>query len=99
MLTIEALRAIRLGPFAVFDFAMTYLVVFFIGPHLRKVGIPISREQAMYLALPISVVTHLAFGVDTPLTRMVLDSQGYFIWKGIIISMIILAVVRRKVRI
>jgi len=98
MIYLELLRSIRIGPFAVFDFTITYLFAFLIGPYLKKIGIPLTREQLMYLVLPLSVITHLVFGVDTPLTKMILDPYGHFIWKAVIIFMIILAFVRRKVK-
>lgn len=92
---IEVLRSYRIGPFAIFDFAATYLVAYLVGPYLKKIGIPISREQFMYLVLPISILVHLVFKVETPLTKMVLATNDYFVWKGILILMIILAIVRR----
>ena len=92
---ITFLRSFRIGPFAIFDFAGTYLIAFLIGPYLKKLGIPISREQLMWLALPISVLTHAIFKIKTPLTEMVFDPNGYYTWKVIIIAMIIIAIVRR----
>ena len=92
---LDFLRSFRIGPFAIFDFAGTYLLAFLIGPYLKKIGIPISREQFMYLALPLSVLIHFIFRIDTPLTKMVLDPNGHYIWKGIMVVMIVLAIVRR----
>jgi hypothetical protein len=84
-----------MGPFAIFDFAITYLFAFLVGPYLKKIGIPLSREQFMYLVLPLSVLTHYVFGIETPLTKMVLDPNGYYIWKGILVIMLVLAIIRR----
>lgn len=96
MNTIEFLRSFRLGPFAIFDFVMTYLVAYLLGPYLKKVGIPLSREQFLYLALPLSVVAHLIFKQDTPLTQMTLDPKAYWLWKGLLLFMLCMAFVRRS---
>lgn len=89
------LRSFRIEPFAIFDFALTYLIAYAIGPYLKKIGIPLSREQFMYLILPLSLLVHYIFKQETPLTKMVLTPNDYFIWKGIIIFMIIMAIIRR----
>ncbi len=94
--TIDFLRSFRIGPFAIFDFALTYLIAYLLGPHLKKMGIPLSREQFLYLILPLSVVVHLLFKQDTPLTEMTLDPRGYWLWKGLLLAMLILAFVRRR---
>ncbi|MBU0727357.1 hypothetical protein KKA95_01595 [Patescibacteria group bacterium] len=92
---ITFLRSFRIGPFAIFDFAVTYLIAFLIGPYLKKLGIPISREQLMWLALPISVLIHAIFKIKTPLTEMVFDPSGHYTSKVIMIAMIIMAIVRK----
>ena len=92
---INLLRSFRIGPFAIFDFAGTYLLAYLIGPHLKKIGIPLSREQFMYLVLPLSVLVHFLFGIETPLTEMILAPNEHYIWKGILILMIVLSVMRR----
>ncbi|MBU1151775.1 hypothetical protein KJ632_03025 [Patescibacteria group bacterium] len=92
---LDFLRSFRIGPFSIFEFAITYLLAFLIGPYLKKIGIPLSREQFMYLALPLSVLVHFVFKVETPLTKMVFASNNYYIWKGVIVLMILLAIIRR----
>jgi hypothetical protein len=89
------LRSFRLGPFAIFDFALTYLVAYFLWPYLKKIGITISRESLMYLVLPLSILIHYVFGLNTPLTKMVLDPNGHYILKLIIVLMLVLAFIRR----
>ena len=93
---LDFLRSFRAGPFAIFDFVATYLFAYLVGPYLKKIGIPLSREQFMYLALPLSVATHAIFGIETPLTSMVLSPHGYYVWKAIIVIMLIMVVVRRE---
>ena len=89
------LRSFRIGPFAIFDFGMTYLIAYLVGPYLKRIGIPLNREQFMWLILPLSVLIHWAVRTETPLTKMALDLHGYWIWKIILIAMIVLAVVRK----
>ncbi|MFA6006608.1 MAG: hypothetical protein WC764_02695 [Candidatus Paceibacterota bacterium] len=98
-MTIEFLRSYRVGPFAIFDFALSYVAVYFLAPYLSKlfalVGISINREQWLWLTLPIALITHLVFRIDTPFTRMMLDPSGGYIAKFVIIFMLIMVYVRR----
>ncbi|MFA6353726.1 MAG: hypothetical protein WCW93_02230 [Candidatus Paceibacterota bacterium] len=94
------LRSFRIGPFAIFDFAVAYIAVYFIAPYLSKlfalVGIHVNREQWLWLTLPIAVVAHLIFKADTPFTKMILNPSGDWIPKLIIIGMLIMAYVYRS---
>lgn len=93
---IEFLRSFRIGPFAVFDFAVSYLVIYLIWPFLTRHGLPLSRTQAMWLVLPVSVVVHVLVGQITPLTEMVLDPHGHYLVKLLMIFMIGMAIYSRS---
>ncbi len=86
------IRHYRIGPFAMFDTFGTYIIVYLIAPRLSavfaKIGITITRGEWMALALPIALVFHLIFNVDTPFTRMFLDPNNYLA-KILIIAMVL----------
>lgn len=86
------IRQYRIGPFTMFDTFGTYIVVFLIAPLLSKLftkmGITITRSEWMALALPVALVFHLAFNVNTPFTKMLLD-PGNYLAKIVIIAMVI----------
>ena len=93
---ISFLRSFRSGPFAIFDFAISYLFVYLISPYLFKIGLKLSREQLLWLTLPVSILVHIIFGIDTPLTIMFLDPYGGYLVKISILFMIAMAFFRRK---
>ena len=69
MNTIDKLRSYRIGPFAIFDFAASYAGVWMLAPYLKKYA---TREQLLWLTVPIGIVTHVVIGQRTPLNKMVL---------------------------
>ncbi len=71
MSLIETLRGPRVGQFAIFDFALAFGSAWLLAP---RIGM--SRKRALAAVLPLGVVVHRTLGVDTPLTRMVLDRNG-----------------------
>ena len=92
---IEFLRSFRAGPFAIFDFVASYILVYFLAPYLSRFfamfRIRVSREQWLWLVLPISLIFHLVFGKNTPLTKMFLDLNGGWLVKVLILGMIYMA--------
>jgi hypothetical protein len=70
MSALESLRSVRIGPFAVFDFAASFAGVYFMAP---VVGV--SREKALWLTVPLGVVSHVALGTKTPLTSMLIGPE------------------------
>ena len=89
---IEFVRQFRIGPFAVFDIAVSYLAVFLLASRLtnlaRKAKLHILKAQWLWLVLPVSVIIHLIFGQETPLTRMALDPNNSYLLKLVILFMI-----------
>lgn len=98
-MTITFLRSFRIGPFAIFDFAVSYIAMYFLAPYLSKlfalIGITVNREQWLWLTLPIALVAHLIFRPDTPFTKMFLDLHGGWIVKIVIVVMLIMTYIRR----
>jgi hypothetical protein len=91
---IESLRQYKIGPFSIFDFVTAYLGLLIISPLIiwlfAKMRLRITIVSIMWFVLPLSVVTHIAIGSDTPFTKMVLDPSGNYLAKIIILVMIIL---------
>lgn len=88
---ITFLRSFRVGPFAIFDFAISYLFMYLIAPYVKKIGINLNRKQLLWLTLPISIGVHIIFNAMTPFTKMFLDPYGSYWVKAIIIFMLYMA--------
>lgn len=92
MITIEYLRSFRLGPFAIFDFAISYVGVYLLVPMLNKIISPLNRSlthfQWMLLVLPLSILFHIIFRNFTPLTKQALDLSGHYLLKIALIAML-----------
>ncbi len=92
MIDINILRSFRISGFAVFDLVVSYLGMYLLAPLLtivfRKIGIEVTRVQWMYLMLPISVIVHLLIGQRTHLTDQLLDLNGGYISKIVILLMV-----------
>jgi hypothetical protein len=88
---ITLLRSYRIGPFAIFDFAMSYIVVYLIAPYLQKIGLKLSRAQMLWLTLPVSILIHILVKQNTPLTEMFLDLHGGYAAKIVTVFMIVMA--------
>ncbi|MCF7831748.1 MAG: hypothetical protein K9M36_02600 [Candidatus Pacebacteria bacterium] len=95
----EFLRSFRIGPFTIFDFAISYIVMYFIAPYLSKLfalaGIRVNREQWLWLTLPIALAVHLLTKTSTAFTEMTLDPSGGWFAKAIIVIMLFMVYVRR----
>lgn len=91
---IEFLRQFRLGGYAIFDFAVSFLGIYLLSPLLSniflKVKIIIPKRNWLFLTLPISIVAHLLVGKITPMTKNFMDIQGHYILKIVIIGSLIL---------
>lgn len=89
---IDFLRQFRIGPFAIFDFSISYLGLWLLSPliikGLKRVRIEISLASIMLLVVPLSVLAHLLVGRYTPLTLMFLDSSGGILAKVVLFIML-----------
>jgi len=94
MIPIAFLRQFRLGDYAIFDFAVSFLGFYLLAPLLSKLflklRIDIPRQNWLYLTLPIGITAHLIFGKITPLTRDFIDIQGHYIVKIVIIGLLLI---------
>ncbi|MCR4278286.1 MAG: hypothetical protein NUV81_00035 [bacterium] len=101
MTTIEFLRQFRIGGFAIFDFAVSFIAVYFLAPFLsklfRKMRIEIPKRNWLFLTIPLSILIHVIVGTITPLTRDFLDLQGHPILKVVVVLLTVFGV--RGVRI
>lgn len=92
----QFLRQYRVGEYAIFDTALSFIAVYFLAPLLtklfRKIGINIPRWNWLYLTLPISVVVHGILGIYTPLTHNFFDPSGHWIVKLVVILLLVLGV-------
>ncbi len=94
MIPIAFLRQFRLGDYAIFDFAVSFLGFYLLAPLLSKlflkIRVDIPHQNWLYLTLPIGIVSHLLTGKITPLTRDFIDLQGHYIVKIMIIGLLFL---------
>jgi len=92
MTTIEFLRQFRIGGFAIFDFAVSFIAVYFLAPFLsklfRKIRIEIPKRNWLFLTIPLSILIHVIVGTITPLTRDFLDLQGHSILKVVVVLLV-----------
>ena len=94
MTTIDLLRQYRLGGYAIFDFALSFLVVYLLSPLLsklfRKIRVDIPKRSWLFFTLPFSISIHLLTGNLTPMTINFIDMNGHYILKILIIVLSIL---------
>jgi hypothetical protein len=92
MISLEVLRQFRIGDYAVFDFAVSFLGIYFLAPLLSKLclklRISIPKKNWLYLTLPISILTHLLVGNITPMTRDFIDIQNHYLLKICILTLL-----------
>ena len=82
----------RIGPFPIIDTLGSLVIVYLIAPWLsllaHKLGFEVPRLSWVWLTVPIALLTHIIFRVNTPLTKMILDPAGGY-WAKIAIIIII----------
>jgi len=94
MIPIEYLRQFRFNGYAIFDFAAVFIGMYLLAPLLSKLflkfRIEIPKNNWLFLALPIGIVTHLLVGKITPMTRDFINLHDHYILKIIIISLLVM---------
>jgi len=94
MNTIEFLRQFRIGGYAIFDFAVSFVGIYLLAPLLSKlflkIRIKIPKLNWLYFTLPISVIAHLLVGNITPMTRDLLDIHDHYVLKIVFLVLIFL---------
>jgi len=102
MIPIEYLRQFRVSGYALFDFAAAFLGMFLLSPLLSKlffiIKIKIPKINWLFLTLPISIITHLAVGNRTTMTKDFLDPQGHYLLKIIICILLVLGLRGIKIK-
>lgn len=92
MFSIEFLRQFRIGGYAVFDFAVSFLGMYLLAPLLSKIflklRIDIPKRNWLFLTVPISVAAHLLVGTITPMTRNFFDPNGHYILKIVVLGLL-----------
>lgn len=87
---IDYLRTFRIGPFAIFDFTISFVGMALLSPLLsglfKKVGILIPKKNWVILTIPISILAHILIGKITPLTKDFLDPSGHYIVKLLVVG-------------
>jgi hypothetical protein len=89
--TITYLRLFKIGPFAIFDFLASYILIYLISPILinlfSKINVNITKKQLFWSVIPLSIIFHIIFKQETPLTKMFLDINGGYLVKLIVLFM------------
>jgi len=96
MFSIEYLRQFKIGEYAIFDIAISFLGIYILSPLLSnlflKFKIVIPKTNWIYLTLPLSVVIHLLVRKVTPMTANFIDPHGNYILKLFILVLFILGI-------
>ncbi len=89
---IENLRQYRLGGYAIFDFAASFLGIYLLSPLLSKIflkiGISIPKHNWLFLTLPLGILVHILVGNITPMTKDFLDPSAHYLLKIIILGLL-----------
>lgn len=98
MSNIDFLRSFRIGEYAIFDLATSFIGVLILSPLLirlfRLVHLDIPLSSWMLFTLPISILAHLIVGNHTPMTKYFFDPSGHYILKIFIIVLLIVGLRR-----
>jgi len=93
MTTIIFLRQFRIGGYAIFDFAVTFIFIAIVTPLLsrafRYIGIMIPKHSRLFLAVPIGILIHILVGTMTPLTAWFIDLHGHYGIKIVTLALLI----------
>lgn len=89
---IDYLRQYRVGQFAILDFTMAFLGIYLLSPLIIKffkfLNIRFTVANLIWLTIPISLLFHLIFKTNTPLTKMLLDPSGHYLLKVVVVFML-----------
>lgn len=102
MAPIAFLRQFRVGGYAIFDTAVSFLGVYLLSPWLSKLflqfKIVVPRKSWLFLTLPISILVHFLVGNITPMTKNFMDLNGHYILKAVIFVLLFFGLKDIKVR-
>lgn len=101
-MTIEYLRSFRVGGYAVFDLAASFVGMYILAPWLSrfflKIGVIVPKENWLFLTLPLGILVHLLVGVETLMTKNFIGFQGNYGLKILILIILILGLRGVKLR-
>ncbi len=90
---ITYVRQFRIFNFAIFDIAVSFLGMYLLSGFLSrmflKIGVEIPARSWILWALPIGVLAHLVSGQMTPMTKNLLDLNGHYILKIVILAFLV----------
>ena len=92
MVDLVYLRHFRIGPYAMFDFVVSYLGIFLLAPLLSaacsKIHLNISRSGWLWLTLPLSIVFHIIFSQQTPFMKALINPNHYYVEAIVVLFMV-----------
>ena len=93
---IDSLRQFRIGEYALFDLAISFLGIYLLSPLLSKLflklRIRITKQSWLLLTLPLGILAHLLVGNITPMTANFIDLHGHYFLKLLIVGLLIFGV-------
>lgn len=93
MNSIEYLRQFRIGGYAIFDFAVSFIGMYLIAPLLSKIflklKIIIPKNNWIFLTVPLSIIVHLLTNTMTTMTKDFLDINGHYVIKILILLFLV----------
>lgn len=81
--SLEKVRSVRVGGFAIFDIVLSVIPAYFAAPYLKM-----SRRSAMLLIIPFGILVHELFGIKTPLNKMLFE-PGNVVVKIIVLTLLL----------
>lgn len=95
-MSLEFLRQFRIGGYAIFDLAVSFLALYLLAPLLSKlflkIKLNIPKLNWLFLTLPISIVIHLLVGNITPMTKNFFDLNAHYVLKILILGSLYLGI-------
>ena len=101
MPTIEFFRSFKLGEYAIFDLAISFLGIWLLSPLLSKIfrlfRLDIPTSSWIFLTLPLSITIHALIAKYTPMTKYFLDPSGHYALKLFIFSLLVIGIHKIKI--
>lgn len=98
MQSLEFLRSYRIGEYAIFDIAISFLGIVLLSPLLirlfRLLHLEIPLLSWILFTLPLGILVHIAVGNHTLMTKYFLDPTGHYLLKILIILLVVAGVQR-----
>lgn len=102
MINLEYLRQFRIAGFTLFDSSLALVGVLLLAPLLtklaKKVHLNLTTRHWLWLMLPLSVITHLLVGTQTPLVEAAIDPSDHYFIKALLLVMLFMGLkdIRKK---